>query len=41
MSEFCGDDFEILIITGAEPLEYRTMTLSELLPLRFTPDFLN
>lgn len=40
MSEFCSDSFEILLVTGAEPLTYETYTLPELLPQRFTPSYL-
>ena len=41
MSEFCKDDFEILMIKKADPVEYDVCTLAELLPCRFTPDNLS
>ncbi|MDD3089476.1 MAG: cytidine deaminase, partial [Candidatus Omnitrophica bacterium] len=34
MSEFCADDF--IIILGKEDDEYKSYTLAELLPLRFS-----
>ena len=40
MSEFCGADFEILMIQSEEPLRYEIHTLAEVLPYRFTPDHL-
>lgn len=40
MSEFCEDDFEILLIEGNKPLQYKRMTLKELLPERFSPKFI-
>lgn len=40
MSEFCSDDFEILVIRGTEPLLYDTYTLAQLLPLRFSPKYM-
>ena len=40
MSEFCTDAFEILMITSVSPLAYRKVTLPELLPYRFSPEFL-
>ena len=35
MREFCGEEFQIHLWNG---LEYRTLTLGELLPLGFTAD---
>ena len=41
MSEFCRDDFEILMVKSEEPLLFESHTLSEILPYRFTPDHLS
>lgn len=41
MSEFCEDDFEILVIQSKEPLRYDTYTLPQLLPLRFSPKYMD
>lgn len=39
MSEFCGEDFEILVVNGENSFtEYK---LSEILPYSFNPDHLN
>ena len=35
MREFCNDDFKIIM--GINDLEYKTITLSELLPISFSP----
>ncbi|MBQ7059972.1 MAG: cytidine deaminase [Firmicutes bacterium] len=40
MSEFCTDSFEILMITSADPVQYETCLLPDLLPFRFSPDYL-
>ena len=40
MSEFCDDQFEILVVQSADPLRYDTYTLPQLLPLRFSPEYL-
>ena len=40
MSEFCKDDFEILMVTSSDPVRYETCTLPELLPFRFSPEYL-
>ena len=40
MSEFCEDDFEILVIRSASPLQYKKYTLLQLLPLRFSPRYI-
>lgn len=36
MSEFCGRNFEVLLVSGED--SYEKYKLSELLPLSFTPD---
>ena len=40
MSEFCQDDFEILVITGQDPITFDRYTLADLLPRRFSPAYL-
>ena len=35
MREFCNDDFKIIL--GINEADYKTITLSELLPLSFSP----
>ena len=39
MAEFCGGDFEILVVTGKK--SYKSYTLSELLPESFGPENLD
>lgn len=38
MSEFCGDDFQVLIAKSEE--DYLAKTLNDLLPLRFSPKYI-
>ena len=37
MSEFCGPDFKVIIITGED--SYKTYRFEEILPLAFSPEF--
>jgi len=41
MAEFCKEDFEILVVTSADPVCYKVYKLSEILPYAFTPDHLD
>ncbi len=41
MSEFCEDDFEILVIQSEDPLRFDKYTLEQLLPLRFSPKYMD
>ena len=41
MSEFCEDDFEILVIQSKDPLRFDKYTLAQLLPLRFSPKYMD
>ncbi len=41
MSEFCEDDFEILVIQSEDPLSFDKYTLDQLLPLRFSPKYMD
>ena len=41
MAEFCTENFEILCVKSASPLEYGVFKLPELLPEAFTPAYLS
>ena len=38
MSEFCGPDFKVIIVTGED--SYKTYRFEEILPLAFSPEFI-
>ena len=40
MSEFCDDQFEILFVSSEDPLRFSIHTLPEILPYRFSPEYL-
>ena len=40
MAEFCGEDFEILVVRSSDPLLFDRYTPGELLPLAFGPKYI-